>query len=94
MKTVIAFLLSFMLVGCTAPPKIVPVAEKTKISDLLAKPPASAMIAPVDPTPLKVGDTKAGNTEIMRQNNLNALKDRTNLITLQAYIRNIFKDEK
>ena len=94
MKTVIAFLLAFMLVGCMAPPKVVPVVEKPKVSGLLAKPPADAMIDPVEPTPLKVGDTKAGNTEIMRQNNLNALKDRTDKRTLQAYIRSIFSEDK
>lgn len=94
MKTIMALLIAIMLVGCNAPPKVVPVVEKVKISDLIAKPPADAMVDPVEPTLLRKGDSKAGNTEVMRQNNLNALNDRTNLRTLQTYIRNLFSQDK
>ena len=94
MKTLIAILLAFTLVGCAEQPKVVPVVEKVKVSDLIAKPPADAMVDPVEPIPLRKGDSKAGNTEIMRQNNLNALNDRTNLRTLQAYIKSIFSQDK
>ncbi|QGZ16286.1 hypothetical protein Hena1_01360 [Erwinia phage Hena1] len=94
MKKLIAILFAMTLVGCTVHPTVVPVVEKPKVSDLIAKPPAEAMKDPMEPIPLKKGDTTAGNTAIMRQNNLNGLTDRTKLRTLQEYVRNLFKDEK
>ena len=94
MKTIIAMLLALTLVGCATKPVVVPVVEAPKATNILAKPPADAMKEPVEPTPLIKGDVRSGNTQIMRQNNLNALHDRQSLRILQAYIRNIFKDEK
>lgn len=94
MKTIIAMLLALTLVGCTAKPVVIPVVEPTKAAAILAKPPEDAMKEPIEPTRLKKGDSKSGNTQTMRQNNLNALHDRNSLRILQAYIRNIFKDEK
>lgn len=94
MKSLIAILFATILVGCSAQPPVHPVVEKPKISDLIAKPPADAMKDPIEPTPLKKGDSSSGNTAIMRQNNLDGWTDRTKLRTLQEYIRNLFKDEK
>lgn len=94
MKKIIAIIFSMTLVGCTAKPAVIPVAEAPKATAILAKPPQEAMKEPIEPTLLKKGDSKSGNTQIMRQNNLNALHTRTSLRILQAYIRNIFKDEK
>ena len=94
MKNIAAFVLTCALVGCSSSPQTVPIVEKPSATALLAKPPADAMVPPVEPTPLETGSTISENTEIMRRNNLNALKDRTNLITLQAYIRGIFSEDK
>lgn len=97
MNKLVVILLAAVLVGCGStppPPTVVPVVEKPKISDLLAKPPADAMIEPKEPILMKKGDTTSGNTSVMRQNNLEAMRARESLKVLQKYINNIFSEKK
>lgn len=93
-KTAIAILLAGVLVGCSSEPEIVPVPQKFDPAEVLAKPPAEAMIDPVEPTPLPYGASNADNSEIVKNNNLNAANDRSKLRILQQYVRNIFNPKK
>ncbi|AKJ73294.1 hypothetical protein SP19_7 [Salmonella phage 19] len=93
-KVAIVLLLSGVLVGCSSEPKVVPVSQKFNPTEVLAKPPAEAMIEPVEPTPLPYGASNADNSEIVKNNNLNAANDRGKLRILQQYVRNIFNPQK
>lgn len=94
-KSLIAVLVAVaLLTGCQSRTEVVPVVEKFDPATMLAQPPAAAMIDPVEPTPLRYGASNSENSEIMKNNNLNAANDRTKLRTLQQYVRNIFKPRK
>ncbi len=88
-------LLLFMLTGCTSPPeRIVPVVKEVAISDLLARPPAEAMIPPKEPEKLPRGLSNADAIEVIKKNNINAAEDRMKLRTLQQYVKTIFSSDK
>lgn len=92
-KIAIVILLTGILMGCSSEPEVVPVPQKFNPVDVLAKPPAQAMVEPVEPTPLPYGASNADNSEIVKNNNLNAANDRSKLRILQQYIRNIFNPQ-
>lgn len=90
----VPFLL-FMLTGCTSPPEgVVPVAKEIVISDILARPPAEAMIPPKEPEKLPSGLSNADVIEVIKKNNINAAEDRMKLRTLQQYVKTIFSSDK
>lgn len=94
-KTIIAVLLATALVsGCSNPPEVVPVVQRFDPVEVLAKPPAGAMVAPVEPTPLPYGADNSVNSAIMKKNNIDGANDRSKLRILQQYIRNIFEPKK
>ncbi|HCN5976748.1 TPA: hypothetical protein N6Y90_004893 [Escherichia coli] len=88
-------LLLFMLTGCTSPPeRVVPVVKEVAISDLLARPPAEAMIPPKEPEKLPSGLSNADAIEVIKKNNIKAAEDRMKLRTLQQYVKTIFSSDK
>ncbi|MBL5840873.1 hypothetical protein I4U30_21515 [Enterobacter asburiae] len=94
-KTIIAVLVATALVsGCRNPPEVVPVVQKFNPAEVLAKPPAGAMVDPVEPTPLPYGADNSVNSAIMKKNNIDGANDRSKLRILQQYIRNIFDPKK
>ena len=93
-KLIAVFFAVMLLAGCSAPKEVTPVVETPDPSALLAKPPAAAMVPAHKPLALKKGDTLAGNSVIMRKNNLLCVDDRTKLTTLQQYILGIFPAQK
>lgn len=90
----VPFLL-FMLTGCTSPPeRVVPVVKEIIISDILARPPAEAMIPPKEPEKLPGGLSNADAIEVIKKNNIKAAEDRMKLRTLQQYVKTIFSSDK
>lgn len=74
----------------TTKTEVVPVVSAINPADFLVKPPAEAMISPVEPSPLPKGRSNGEYIVIMKNNNLNAAKDRQKLETLQEYVKGIF----
>lgn len=94
-KTIIAILVATALLsGCRNAPEVVPVVQKFNPAEMLAKPPAGAMIDPVEPKPLPYGADNSVNSSIMKKNNIDGANDRSKLRILQQYIRNIFEPKK
>lgn len=94
-KTIIAVLVATALIsGCRNAPEVVPVVQKFDPAEVLAKPPAGAMVDPIEPKPLPYGADNSVNSAIMKENNINGANDRSKLRILQQYIRNIFEPKK
>lgn len=94
-KTILAVLVATALIsGCRNAPEVVPVVQKFDPAEVLAKPPAAAMVEPVEPKKLPYGADNSVNSAIMKENNLNGANDRNKLRILQQYIRNIFEPKK
>lgn len=94
-KTILAVLVATALVsGCRTPPEPIPVVQRFNPAEVLAKPPAGAMVDPVEPTPLPYGADNSVNSAIMKKNNIDGANDRSKLRILQQYIRNIFDPKK
>lgn len=80
------------LSGCSSTSGVEVVAGEPDVKTLVAPPPDRAMVPPHDPIPLVKGDTKLGNIEIMKKNNLACVDDRNKLIILQDYVKSIFSN--
>ena len=78
------------LSGCSSSDGAKVVVGEPDVKALVAPPPDRAMVPPHDPIPLVKGDTKLGNIEVMKKNNLACVDDRNKLIILQDYVRSIF----
>lgn len=93
-KTIIAVLVAAaLLTGCRNAHEDV-VVERFDPAEVLAKPPAAAMVDPVEPTPLPYGADNSVNSAIMKKNNIDGANDRSKLRILQQYLRNIFEPKK
>lgn len=77
------------LSGCSSSGTKV-VTGEPDVKTLIAPPPDRAMVPPHNLIPLVKGDTKLGNIEIMKKNNLACVDDRNKLIILQDYVKSIF----
>lgn len=80
------------LSGCSTSEGVKVVTGEPDVKALVAPPPDRAMVPPHDPIPLVKGDTKLGNIEIMKKNNLACVDDRNKLIVLQDYVKSIFNN--
>lgn len=80
------------LSGCSSSEGAKVVVGEPDVKTLVAPPPDRAMVPPHDPIPLVKGDTKLGNIEVMKKNNLACVDDRNKLIILQDYVKSIFNN--
>lgn len=92
--TILVLCLSILAVGCTSKPTVVPVAQEFNAESVLVKPPEFSMQPPVEPKPLSYGADNSSNSDIIKENNLNAALDRGKLKTLQDYVRKLFSSSK
>ena len=81
------------LSGCSSSEGVKVVAGEPDVKTLIVPPPDRAMVPPHEPIPLVKGDTKLGNIEVMKKNNLACVDDRNKLIILQDYVRSIFNND-
>lgn len=91
MKNALLIFLMVLCLSACSKQEVVPIATTPDPAELLAQPPAEAMVKAHDPIPLQKGQSNSYYSGIMRENNLLCADDRAKLTTLQRYILGIFE---